>query len=70
MSWETGQMMHIYSEGWRYAPFIGDVRVTGGGEISARFVSPKPFGTAPRPRAEWPDPATLTGKGWRVAPKV
>ncbi len=69
VSWETGQIMHICSEGWRYDPASGEVRVTGGGEISARFVSPKPLGTPPRPRDDWPDPAKLTGKGWRIAPK-
>jgi hypothetical protein len=61
--------MHICSEGWVYDPATQEVRVTGGGEISARYVSPKPLGTPPRPREEWPDPDTLTGKGWRVRPK-
>jgi hypothetical protein len=61
--------MHICSEGWVYDPATQEVRVTGGGEISARYVSPTPLGTQPRPREEWPDPDTLTGKGWRVRPK-
>ncbi len=69
VSWETGQMMHICSEGWKYDPALNEVRVVGGGEISARVVSPAPYGTPPRPRAEWPDPVTLTGRGWRVNPK-
>ncbi len=65
--WETGQLMSICSEGWAYDPATGEVRVTGGGEISARFVSPKPLGVAPLPRAEWPDRSTLSRwKGWRV----
>lgn len=54
--WETGQMMHICSEGWTYDDVKGTVRVTGGGEISARFVSPAPLGTPPLPREQWPGP--------------
>lgn len=65
--WETGQLMRICSEGWRYDPKERVVRVTGGGEISARFVSPEPLGTPPLPRSEWPDRETLRRwKGWRV----
>ncbi len=66
VSWETGQIMHICSQGWRFDPATEEVRVTAGGEISARFVSPKPLGTPPRPRGEWPSPWELNGKGWRV----
>jgi hypothetical protein len=65
--WETGQLMRICSEGWRYDPDERVVRVTGGGELSARFVSPKPLGRPPLPRSEWPDRETLPRwKGWRV----
>lgn len=52
--WETGQLMRICSEGWTYEPEHRSVRVTGGGEISARFVSPKPrpmVSSATRPAA-------------------
>lgn len=67
VTWETGQTMRICSQGWRYDPASRTVRVTGGGEISARFVSPPPLGTPPAPRAEWPDRAQLARrKGWRV----
>lgn len=67
--WETGQLMRICSEGWRYDPDLGEVRVTGGGEISARFVAPAPLGTPPAPKGSWPDRATLARwKGWRVGP--
>lgn len=69
VSWETGQIMHICSEGWAVDPMGGGIRVTGGGEISARFVSPRPLGTPPAPRDEWPAPGELTGRGWRVSPK-
>lgn len=69
--WETGQLMSICSEGWEYDPTTREVRVVGGGEISARFVSPKPLGVPPRPRSEWPDRSTLMRwKGWRPLPPV
>src|SRR4051794_5225525 len=45
--WETGQLMFICSEGWAYDAEAATVRVTAGGEISARYVSPKPLGTPP-----------------------
>jgi len=67
--WETGQMMHICSEGWAYDPATRTVRVTGGGEISARVVSPAPLGTPPLPRDQWPPRSALTGKGWRAKPE-
>ena len=44
--WETGQMMFPCSEGWAYEPAERTVRIAGGGEISARFVSPKPLGSS------------------------
>lgn len=64
--WETGQFMSICSEGWAYDPDIQTIRVTGGGEVSARFVSPKPLGVDPLPRDQWPYRSALRGKGWRV----
>ena len=63
--WETGQMMFICSEGWRYDPASATVKVVKGGEISARFVSPAPGGTPPLPRDQWPPRSALRGKGWR-----
>jgi hypothetical protein len=67
--WQTGQLMHICSEGWGYEPSTSTVRVTGGGEISARFVSPRPFGVPPLPRHEWPSQESLAkGRGWRRLP--
>jgi hypothetical protein len=66
--WETGQLVHACSEGWHYEAATRVIRITGGGEISARVVSPKPFGVAPLPRAQWPARASLSRlKGWRVA---
>lgn len=66
--WETGQLMHICSQGWAYDPETETVRVTGGGEISARFVAPKPLGTPPLPRDQWPTRGVLSRwAGWRAA---
>jgi hypothetical protein len=65
--WETGQMMYICSEGWTYDEANRTVHIIGGGEISARVVSPAPLGTPPLPRDQWPARSELTGKGWRRA---
>lgn len=74
--WETGQQMHLCSEGWHYSapgPSAGNmtprIDIIGGGEISARFVSPRPLGVQPLPRTEWPARSKLRArKGWRIAP--
>ena len=67
--WESGQQMYICSEGWHYDLETDRIDVIGGGEISARFVSPKPLGVPPLPRDEWPDRDALARrKGWRVSP--
>jgi len=64
--WQTGQLMHICSQGWRYDPARRMVRVTGGGEISARFVTPEPLGVDPLPAEQWPPRERLnTWAGWR-----
>lgn len=69
VSWETGQVMRPCSEGWAYDATTNSVRITGGGEISARVVAPKPLGTPPLPRSEWPERSLLSHrKGWRVRP--
>ena len=69
VSWETGQRMRPCSEGWTYDPETKAIRITGGGEISARFVAPKPLGTPPLPRDLWPPRSSLaSGKGWRIRP--
>ncbi len=63
--WETGQQMYICSEGWHYDPKANRIDVIGGGEISARFISPKPLGRPPLPRDQWPSRSELTNrKGW------
>jgi hypothetical protein len=59
--------MHICSEGWQFDSALNEVRVIGGGEISARVISPKPEGTPPLPEGEWPTRDQLKGgKGWRA----
>lgn len=70
VTWETGQRMRPCSQGWRYDPVAKAVRVTGGGEISARFVAPVPLGTPPLPREQWPSRESLVNlMGWRVGGK-
>lgn len=65
--WQTGQQLHICTEGWHYDPKADELRVIGGGPISARFVSPKPLGVKPLPRREWPLRADLLRtKAWSI----
>ena len=55
------------SQGWTYDPEARTVRITGGGEISARAGDPAPAGTDPTPRWHWPERSTLaTRLGWRL----
>jgi len=66
--WQTGQQLHICTEGWYYDPTSDEVRVISSGAISARFVSPKPFGVEPLPRREWPSRAALMRtKAWSIS---
>ncbi len=65
--WEDGQRLRICTEGWHYDPVVDENRVIGGGEISARFVSPKPLGRQPLPKREWPPRAELLkSRSWSV----
>jgi hypothetical protein len=67
VNWETGQRFRPCSQGWRYDPVTKAVRITGGGEISARITAPAPLGTAPLPREQWPTRESLVNfMGWRV----
>ena len=66
VKWETGQMMYPCSKGWTWDREQRVVQITGGGEISARVVAPKPLGTPPLPRDQWPPRSSLKGLGWRV----
>ena len=67
VKWENGQMMYPCSEGWTYDASERSIRITGGGEISARVISPAPLGTPPLPRDEWPSRESLKGRGWRMS---
>ena len=70
VQWETGQRFWPCSEGWHYDPTYGDkgrIDIIGGGEISARFISPKPLGTHPLERSAWPSKSKLRMmRGWRI----
>ena len=68
VTWETGQALRACSQGWTFDPATNTIQVTGGGEISARVVSPAPAGIDPLPKEDWPARATLVKrKGWRIA---
>ena len=63
--WEDGQERRICTMGWHYDPDREELRIVGGGEVSARFVTPEPLGPPPRPRDEWPLRDDLsTRAGW------
>jgi hypothetical protein len=67
VTWETGQSLRPCSEGWHYDPETKAIQITGGGEVSGRFVSPAPLGVDPLPKEEWPTRAALAKrKGWRI----
>jgi hypothetical protein len=71
ITWETGQALKVCSQGWHYDAETKVTRITGGGEISGRFVSPPPLGVDPVPKEDWPDRSTLAKrKGWRVSVSV
>ena len=68
--WETGQQMHICSEGWHFEPSTNEIHVIGGGDISARYISPRPWGRPPLPKSLWPSKVELNTKtGWKILPK-
>ena len=68
ITWETGQALKVCSQGWKYDPKTKVTRITAGGEISGRFVSPPPLGVDPLPNEQWPARATLAKrKGWRIS---
>ena len=68
VTWESGQALRPCSEGWRYNAETSTIRITGGGEISGRFIAPTPLGVDPLPREEWPERSSLSmRKGWRIS---
>lgn len=63
--WEDGQERRICTMGWHFDPDTRELRIVGGGEVSARFVTPEPLGPPPRPRDEWPSRDELSARaGW------
>ena len=59
------------ADAWEYDPATKETRITGGGEISGRVISPAPLGVDPLPREQWPTRASLTKrKGWRISVPV
>ena len=54
VTWESGQALKPCSQGWKYDPATKTIQITGGGEISGRFVSPAPLGIDPLPKEQWP----------------
>jgi len=69
VTWESGQALKACSQGWEYDPKTKETRITGGGEISGRFISPPPLGVDPLPKEQWPTRASLAKrKGWRITP--
>lgn len=64
---EDGQERRICTMGWHYDPDARELRIVGGGEVSARFVTPAPLGPPPRPRDQWPSRDELsTRAGWAL----
>src|SRR3546814_19749580 len=69
VTWETGQALKPCSEGWTYDADTKTIRLTGGGEISARTIAPPPAGVDPFPRDQWPArPALSKRQGCRIHP--
>jgi hypothetical protein len=68
--WETGQQMHICSEGWHFEPSTDEIHVIGGGDVSARYISPKPWGKPPLLKNLWPSKDDLNATAaWKILPK-
>ena len=57
--WQDGQLLRICTEGWHFDPVKKELQVVGGGQISARVVSPKPLGRPPLARGAWPSRSEL-----------
>ena len=57
------------SKGWHYDAETKTIRITGGGEISARINSPNTVDIPPSEREAWPSRESLTKRaGWKVNP--
>ncbi|MGQ0433111.1 MAG: hypothetical protein ACT452_11975 [Microthrixaceae bacterium] len=67
VTWETGQALKPCSEGTTYDPETKVIRITGGGELTGRIVTPPDLEVEVLAKEEWPARAALAKrKGWRV----
>lgn len=65
VSWESGQDIRICSEGWHFDPVSRELRIVGGGEITARTAGNPTPDVRPLPRDAWPSREVLrTHPAW------
>ena len=65
VAWESGQDTRICSEGWHFDPESRELRIVGGGEITARVVADPSQDVQPLPRSKWPSrEVLLTHPAW------
>lgn len=68
VAWESGQDTRICTEGWHFDPVSRELRIVGGGEITARVSVDPSTDVAPLPRAKWPaKEVLLTHPAWWAA---
>lgn len=68
VTWESGQALKPCSEGTTYDPETKVIRITAGGELTARFVTPPDVDVDTTAKEEWPTRAALSKrKGWRIS---
>ena len=68
VAWETGQDTRICTEGWHFDPVSRELRIVGGGEITARVHVDPSTEVLPLPRAKWPTrEVLLTHPAWWAA---
>jgi len=68
VAWETGQGTRICTEGWHFDPVSRELRIVGGGEITARVAVDHVTDVPPLPRAKWPaKEVLLTHPAWGEA---
>jgi len=68
VAWETGQDTRICTEGWHFDPVSRELRIVGGGEITARVHVDPLTEMVPLPRPKWPTrEVLLTHPAWWAA---
>lgn len=68
VAWESGQDSRICTEGWHFDPVSRELRIVGGGEITARVSNDPSTDVLPLPRAKWPTrEVLLTHPAWWAA---